>query len=232
MTGTTEIAEYNMSIGVDEDVLGFKVSVNNITCVSMLDGKKLGEQISAGQNVELIGSQAPPCKIVQLLHQVSASFEGLGDRLQEGTPTSTMSKEKHEVGYMHAHRNEVVVLSVVKACMKRENKVIPIQLGEGSLLILNRAPHSFSPSSGVLDGFESIQVRRTLLSHEINSRIASRTQDAQDLVIIEARRVEGAVSIDTANGTLEGKFIRGLIVNQTGRRARTYLYRARPRMTE
>jgi hypothetical protein len=106
---------------------------------------------------------------------------------------------------MRTHRNEVVVLGIVEACMKRENKVIPIQLGKSSLLILNRSPHNFSPSGGVLDGFESIQVRRTLLSHEVNSRIASRTQGAQDLVIIEARRAEGAVSIDSANGSLEGR---------------------------
>jgi len=40
-----------MSIGVDEDVLGLKVSMNNVVGVNMLDGKKLGEQIRGGQIV-------------------------------------------------------------------------------------------------------------------------------------------------------------------------------------
>ena len=114
-----------------------------------------------------------------------------------------MSEEKQEVGYMRAHRNEVVVLGIVEACMKRENEVIPIQLGKSSLLVLNRSPYNFSPSGGVLDFFESIQVRRTLFSYEVNSRIASGTQGAQELVIVEARRADGAVSID--NGSLEGR---------------------------
>ena len=137
---------------------------------------------------------------------MAAFFEGLGDHLQGGTPISAVSEEKQEAGYMRAYRDEVVVLGIVKACMKRESKVTPIQLGKSSLLIENRAGRDFSPSGGVLvNGFESIQVGRMLLSREVNGRIGSRTQGAQEFVIVEARGAEGAVSIDSANGSLEGE---------------------------
>ena len=162
---------------------------------------RLGED----KSFDCLDSQVPPCKNVQLLHQVTAPVEGLGDLLQGGTPISTMSEEQ-EAGYMRAYRDEVVVLGVVEACMKRENKIIPIQLGKSSALLEDRAARDFdfSPFGGVLfDGFESIQVRRMLLSHEVNGRIGSRTQNAQELVIVEARGAEGAVSIDDANGSLE-----------------------------
>lgn len=107
---------------------------------------------------------------------------------------------------MRTYRNEVIVLGIVEACMKRENKVIPVQLGKSSLFIENRAAPNFSTSRRVLvDGFEGIQARRVLLSHEVNGRVGSRTQCAQDLVIVEARGAEGAVSIDNANGSLEAK---------------------------
>jgi hypothetical protein len=109
---------------------------------------------------------------------------------------------------MHTYRDEVVVLGIVEACMKWENKVVPVQFGKSSLLIENRAARDFSPSGGVLvDGFESIQVRRTLLSHEVNGRVGSGTQGTQELVIVEARGAEGAASIDNANGSLEAEEI-------------------------
>jgi hypothetical protein len=107
---------------------------------------------------------------------------------------------------MRTYRNEVVVLGIVEACMKRENKVIPVQLGKSSLLIENRAARDFSPSRSVLvDGFESIQVRRMFLSHEVNGRVGSSTQGAQELVVVKARGGEGAVRIDNANGSLEAE---------------------------
>jgi len=107
---------------------------------------------------------------------------------------------------MHTYSDEVVVLGIVEACMKRENKVIPIQLGKSSLFIEYRAARDFSPFGGVLvDGFESIQVRCMLLSHEVNGRIGSRAQVAQELVIVKARGAEGTVSIDKANGSLEAE---------------------------
>jgi hypothetical protein len=107
---------------------------------------------------------------------------------------------------MRTYRDEVIVLGIVEACMKRENKVIPAQLGKSSLLIENRTAPDFSPFRGVLvDGFESIQVRRMLLSHEVNGRVGSRTQGAQELVIVEARGAEGAASIDNASGSLEAE---------------------------
>jgi hypothetical protein len=41
--GNAEVAEYDMTIGVDEDVLGFDVPVNNIVSVNLLDGEKLDD---------------------------------------------------------------------------------------------------------------------------------------------------------------------------------------------
>ena len=195
-----------MAISVDEDVLRLKVSMSNVVGMNVLDGKKLSEGIRGGQIIELIDSQAPPYKIVHLSHQMSAHFEGLEDHPQGCSPISIISEEKQDTGYMRAYRDEVVVLGVVEACMKRENKTIPIQLFESSLLIENRAACDFSPFEGVfVGGFESIQVRRMFLSHEINLRIGSRTQGAQELVIVEARGAGGGVSIDNANGSLEGE---------------------------
>jgi hypothetical protein len=86
-----------------------------------------------------------------------------------------------------AYRYEIEVLCVMKARMKGENEVAPIQLCESSLLIDDGAECDFSSSGGVfVDGFESIQVGCMFLSHEVNGRICSRTQGAQELVIIEA----------------------------------------------
>ena len=42
-----------------------------------------------------------------------------------------------------------------------------------------------------------------LLSHEVNGRICSRTQGAQEFEIIEARGAESTVGIDGASGSLE-----------------------------
>jgi len=97
--GNTEVTDYNVPIGVDEDVLGLKVSMNNVVGVNMLDGKKLGEEFRGEQMVELLDSQAPPCKIVQLPHQVTLAcfFEVFRDHPQGGTPISTMSKENRKL---------------------------------------------------------------------------------------------------------------------------------------
>jgi hypothetical protein len=63
--------------------------------------------------------------------------------------------------------------------MKREDKVVSAQLSKSSLLIDDWAGRDFSPCGGeLLDGFESIQARSMLLSHEVNGRIRSRTQGA------------------------------------------------------
>ena len=193
-----------MSISIDEDILRLKVSMNNVVGVNMLNGKKLSEKIRGGQIVELMDPQAPPYKIVHLLHQVAALLEGLEDHLQGCSPISIMSEGERDTGYMRAYHDEVVVIVIVEACMKRENKVVPTQLGKSSLLIANRAESDFSPFGGVLvDGLESIQVRRMLLSHEVNGRSGSRTQSAQELVIVKARGA-GAVGIDNVNDSLEG----------------------------
>ena len=110
-----------------------------------------------------------------------------------------MSK-KSELESLCAYRDEVVVLSIVEACMKRKDKVIPAKLGKSSLLIKDHAAGNFSAGLGVLvDGFESIQVRRMLLSHEVNGRICSRTQSAQEIVIVEARVGVGRLGIDSAS---------------------------------
>ena len=118
--------------------------------------------------------------------------------------------------------------------MKRKDKVVSIQFGKSRLLVDDRAGCDLSPRRGVLfDGFERIQVRSMLLSHEVNSRICSRSQGAQELVVIEARGTEGTVGINGASGSLEkGDVSERLIANQTGRIPRTHLHRTRPQMNE
>jgi hypothetical protein len=87
--------------------------------------------------------------------------------------------------------------------MKRKDKVTSAELIERSLLINDRAGGDFSPGFGELvDGFESIQMRRVLLPHEVNSCICSLSQGAQDLVIIEARGAVGRLSTDGTGGSL------------------------------
>ena len=84
--------------------------------------------------------------------------------------------------------------------MKRKDKIIPAKLGKSSLLIKDHAASDFSAGLGVLvDGFESIQVRRILLSHEVNGRICSHTQGAQEIVIVEARVGVDRLGIDSAS---------------------------------
>ncbi len=87
--------------------------------------------------------------------------------------------------------------------MKRKDKVTSVKLSESSLLIKDRAGGDFSAGFGVLfDGFQSIQVMRVLLSHEVNDRICSLTQGAQDLVIIEARGAFDWLRTNGANSSL------------------------------
>lgn len=98
----------------------------------------------------------------------------------------------------------------MEACMKRKDKVTSAELIESSLLVNDRAGSDFSASFGELvDGFESIQVRRVLLPHEVNGRICSLTQGAQDLVIIEARGAAGRLSTDGAGADGSLKIRRG-----------------------
>jgi hypothetical protein len=88
--------------------------------------------------------------------------------------------------------------------MKREDKVTSVELSESSLLIQDRAAGDFSAGFGVLfDGFESIQVKRDLLPHEVNGSVCSLAQGAQDLVIIEARGAVGRLGADGADGSLK-----------------------------
>lgn len=61
--------------------------------------------------------------------------------------------------------------------MERKDKVISAELRKSILLINNHAGSDLSAGLGVLvDGFESIQVRCVLLSHEVNGRMCSRPQ--------------------------------------------------------
>ena len=88
--------------------------------------------------------------------------------------------------------------------MKRKDKVTSAELIERSLLVNDRAGSDFSPGFGKLvDGFESIQVGGILLPHEVNDRICSFTQGAQDLVIIEARGAVRRLSTDGTGGSLK-----------------------------
>lgn len=89
--------------------------------------------------------------------------------------------------------------------MKRKNEVAPIQLCEGSLLIDDCAERDLSATCGVLiDGFESIQMGSVPLSYEVNGRVRSHAQSAQNLVIIEAWGDVGTVSSGTSS-SLSGK---------------------------
>ena len=88
--------------------------------------------------------------------------------------------------------------------MKRKDEVTSAELSECGLLIKDRAAADFSAVFGELvDGFESIQVRRVLLPHEIDGRICSLTQGPQDLVIIEARGVIARLGTNEADGSLK-----------------------------
>jgi hypothetical protein len=102
--------------------------------------------------------------------------------------------------------------------MKRKDKVTSAELSEGSLLIKDRAASDFCAGFGELvDGFESIQVRRVLLPHEVNGRICSHTQGAQDLVIIEARGAGFRLGTDDADGSLKKRKVSWeAILNLTG----------------
>lgn len=102
--------------------------------------------------------------------------------------------------------------------MKRKDKVTSAELSESSLLIKNRAAGDFSTGFGELvDGFESIQVKRVLLPHEVNGSICSLTQGAQDLVIIEARGAVGRLGTDGVDGSLKKRSVSWeAILNLTG----------------
>jgi hypothetical protein len=116
------------------------------------------------------------------------------------------------------YRDEVPVFGIVEACMKRKDKVTSAELSESSLLIKNRAAGDFSTGFGELvDGFESIQVKRVLLPHEVNGSICSLTQGAQDLVIIEARGAVGRLGTDGVDGSLKKRSVSWeAILNLTG----------------
>lgn len=58
-----------------------------------------------------------------------------------------------------AYRDQVPVLSIVEACMKRKNEVASAKLSERKLLVKDRAASDLSAGLAVLvDSFESIQV--------------------------------------------------------------------------
>jgi hypothetical protein len=88
--------------------------------------------------------------------------------------------------------------------MKWKDKVTSAELSESSLLVQDRAAGDFSAGFiELVDGFESIQVRRILLSYEVNGRICPLTQGVQDLVIVEARGAVSRLGTDGADGSLE-----------------------------
>lgn len=103
-----------------------------------------------------------------------------------------------------AYRDEVPVLGIVEACMKRKDKITSAKLSESSLLIQDRAAGDFPAVFGELvDSFESIQVKRVFLPHEVNCRICSLAQVTQDLVVIETRGVVDRLRIDGADRFLK-----------------------------
>jgi hypothetical protein len=131
-------------------------------------------------------------------------YQDFADHLLGGTPILAMSEKCRGVENFGAYRDEVPVLGIVETCMKRKDKVVSAEHSERSLLIENRAAGDFSAGFGELvDGFESIQVRGGLLPHEVNGRICSLTQGAQELVITEARDAGDRLGTDGADGSLK-----------------------------
>jgi hypothetical protein len=98
-----------------------------------------------------------------------------------------------------AYREEVPVVGIVIACTEWEYKIASTEPSESSLLTKDRA----DMSAALVDDFESVQVRRVLLSHEINNRNFSRTQHAQEIVIISARDAAGKLDTGGADGSLK-----------------------------
>ena len=91
--GNTEVAENNVSIRVNKDVLGLDISMYDIVSMDVLDSKKLHRWIRRGQVIDLTGGlQVLPCRIVLLPHRVFSVQAGFANRLRAGTPISTMSK--------------------------------------------------------------------------------------------------------------------------------------------
>jgi hypothetical protein len=184
----TKVAKYNMAIRVNENVLWLKISVNDVMVMNVFDGKKLNNRVRGTykwlrttwtykfRHVETY------CFYVEYLRYL---------QLLQITPRKILLSQwlvqKIGVRNQCAYRYEIEVLCVVEARMKGNDKVVPIQLRENSLLIDGRAECNFSATSSVfVDGLESIQAGRMPLPHEVNDRICSRTQSAQDLVVIEA----------------------------------------------
>jgi hypothetical protein len=105
---------------------------------------------------------------------------------------------------LSAYRDEVPALGIVEAGVKCNDKVTSAELCERSFLIKDRVPGNIYASfSDFVDGFDNIQVNRGLLPREINGRIYSRTQGAQELVIIKVRGAVGRLSTDGADGSLK-----------------------------
>ena len=135
---------------------------------------------------------------------------------------------------LSAYRDKVPVLGIVEACMERKDKFTSVELSESGLLVHDRAAGDFSAVFGELvDGFESIQVTRVFLPHEVNGRICSLTQFAQDLVVIETRSVVGRLGTDDADRSLKKRSGVGTYSKPNWLEAsKTHLHRARPQVNE
>lgn len=138
----------------------------------------------------------------------------LADHLQGGTPISTMSEMAtiHGLESLGAYSEEVPVVGIMKACMKRKYKVASAEPSESSLLIEDRA----DISAELVDDLENIQARRVLLPHEVNGRTFSCTQGAQDIVIIMARVVVGRLGADGSLKKRRRRLSWEAILNITG----------------
>ena len=102
-------------------------------------------------------------------------------------------------GNLGAYREEVPELGIVKASTKWKDKIASTELCESRLLVKDRA----DISAALVDDFESIQESRVLLPDEVNGRIFSHTQHAQDIVIIMARVVVSRLGTDRTDGSLK-----------------------------
>ena len=91
--GNAKVAENNVTVRVEKDVLMPYVSVNDIMGMNVLDSKKLRSWIIRVRIIDSTeGLPVLTCRIVLHPRRVISMHAGFEDHLQGGTPISTMSE--------------------------------------------------------------------------------------------------------------------------------------------
>lgn len=71
LTCDAKIAENDVAVGIDKDVLRFNVSVYDVMCVDVLDGEELSNRVERRSTTECKRDvQVLPCKSESLLCRV------------------------------------------------------------------------------------------------------------------------------------------------------------------